>query len=553
MNNLKKALHDHELLVLRIIGEWWELDLTGSEKLACVNALAEALGRLDMQTEIKYLPSEEATALYDLIDAGGRMPVAAFERQHGEVRQMGPGRLEREEPWLDPVSPAEALWYRGFVYRAFEEFEDGELVEYYYLPDELFEQFPGYQQPDISRPLPGSLAFEPVPEPDRPMPESIDAVDDLTAMLAAAQVQAIHETDLTRLKPLFIQADPQRASLLFTLGWEMQLLRPADEGMRPTRQIVDWLQKSREEQLRELADAWSQSSWNELNHTPGILCEGSGCQNEPILARTALLDALPRSSEWYRLSSLLNFIKDNNPDFQRPDGNYDTWYIRDIESDGYLTGFQSWDYVEGRLLRFLIQGPMAWLGLVETGLSDGDDELLFRLTTRAIDWLADRPAPSSEVSVPIVVHDDATISVPHNANRYHRFQIARVAEAGPAQPGKPFFYRLTPATLDVAREQGIAPQRLLTFLSKASGRPLPPSTKRAVERWAERGVEARLEDVVLLRVKDAEILDKLRANPKTRLYIGESMGDLAAVVRRGDWQKLRLEAATLGLLIDHRS
>ena len=33
MRDLESALTDHELVVLRVIGEWWGLDLTGSQKL----------------------------------------------------------------------------------------------------------------------------------------------------------------------------------------------------------------------------------------------------------------------------------------------------------------------------------------------------------------------------------------------------------------------------------------------------------------------------------------------------------------------------------------
>ncbi len=95
------------------------------------------------------------------------------------------------------------------------------------------------------------------------------------------------------------------------------------------------------------------------------------------------------------------------------------------------------------------------------------------------------------------------------------------------------------------------PERLLDFLGKVSGRPVPPSTKRAIERWAECGTEGFLEEVVLLRVGEPEILDKLKANPKTRNFIAESMGDLAVVVRRGDWPKLQQVAAQLGLLLDY--
>src|SRR5579859_5992190 len=38
-------------------------------------------------------------------------------------------------------------------------------------------------------------------------------------------------------------------------------------------------------------------------------------------------------------------VKEEEPDFQRPAGNYDSWYIRDAQSGEYLRGFESWDRV----------------------------------------------------------------------------------------------------------------------------------------------------------------------------------------------------------------
>ena len=553
MHDLERALYDHELIILRVIGEWWELDLTGSQKAACVKALAGALTQLDMGQEIHYLGPEEADALGDLIAAGGRMQVAAFERQHGLVRNMGPGRIEREEPWLDPVSPAEGLWYRGFLYRAFDETEGSDMVEYYYLPKELLRGAAGGAmagrgpaadlEPDLA---PG---MQPVAPPEQVDPAGAGAVDDLTAILSVAQASALHEGELGRLQPLFLNPDLNRASLLFSLAWEMKLLRATDDGARPTRLVLTWLRKSRAEQGRDIADAWSNSAWNELLHTPGLAFEG-GWQNDPILARTTLLDTLPRSEEWFRLADLVALIRGSVPDFQRPDGNYDTWYIRDVHSGGYLSGFGSWDLVEGRLLRYLVLGPLVWLGLAETAMTAPGQEAIFRLTPPTLAWLAGAEPGQEEVTMPIVVQDDGLILVPFNADRYERFQVARVAEAEPLRPGKPARYRITPRSLSRADEQGIDAGRLLQFLAKASQRPVPAAARRAIERWAERGTEASLEGVVLLRVRDSEVLEKLRSNPKTRTYFAESMGDYAAVVRVDDWPKLRQAAATLGLLID---
>ncbi len=549
MRTLEQALQDHELIVLRVLGEWWELDLTGTDKLGCVSALAEVLSHLDMTQEVHFVTPEETAALNDLIASGGRMPVASFSRKHGEVRLMGPGKLEREEPWFDPVSASESLWYRGFLYRAFDETADG-VMEFYYLPDEMIAQF---AQTAGAAPTPVSAektpTLTPVSAPDEIQTAVTDAVDDLTTLLAIAQTTPDlldHAPDLSR----YLQnSDSDRQSLLMTLADEMGLLRHTENGLRPTKTAVSWLQQSRETQLQEIANAWSSSIWNDLCHTPGLRCEGEGWSNDPLLARTALLEKLVQTSEWYSLKALVDLIKETDSDFQRPDGNYDTWYVRDMQSDAYVRGFANWNLVEGRLLRFLVKGPLFWLGMVEIGTTVTNAQY-FRLTDRALNWLKDIPVSSDEISVPLVVQADGTILVPHNASRYQRFRAARVGEMQPVEPGQPYAYRLTPHSLVQAQQQGIQPDRVLSFLAEASDRPLPASVKRGISRWQERGVEGRMETAVILRVKEAGILETLRTNPKTRDLLGESLGDLAVIVRPDDWLHLQKITAELGLLLD---
>jgi hypothetical protein len=338
--------------------------------------------------------------------------------------------------------------------------------------------------------------------------------------------------------------------LLLTLAREMGFLREVEAGLRPTRTAVQWLQQSREAQLRALADAWSSSAWNDLGHTPGLLCEGEGWANEPILARTALLDTLPRNTDWFAIADVVAHLHQNDPDFQRPDGNYDIWYIREVDETDYITGFENWDKVEGRLLPFLLRGPLVWLGLAEIGSDCPAVGDCFRLTARALAWLAETPPPVDEVRMPLIIQADGSLLAPHNAGRYERFQAARVCEVEPVQPHKPYQYRLTPHSLTQAQQEKISPDRILQFLAQASEKPLPVSVKRAVERWAENGVEGRVETAVILRVRDAAILQTLRKNSKTRDFIGESLGDLAAAVRPNDWPKLRAAAAQLGLLLE---
>lgn len=676
MRSLKQSLDEHELIVLRVIGEWWELDLTGHDKPACIEALTIRLQELDLVEEKRYLPPEEVAALDDLIKHSGKKPVAAFARQHGEERLMGPGRLEREEPWFDPESATESLWYRGLLYRGFDQTADG-MIEFYYLPDELYAQFtsvadeedeaadsigddslaeseyedveePAYEDIDepvyedideleyedidesetealyepideeeatavsppsfnapgtdeddpdaimpgatlptprktpflkerpsrIARPVqppptpspnpppkPADSTLQPTPPPARsaqisltavsPPPTilvaAVDAVDDLTALLTIAQQVGLDAAAGKKVAPFLLDPTPDRRSLLLNLALELEMLRETPNGLRPTRTAVSWLQQSREQQLQALADAWSSSQWNELRHTPGLICEGDW-QNDPITARSDLLTLLPQTVGWYRVTDFVNYVKQENPDFQRPDGIYDTWYIRDEATNTFLSGFESWDKVEGRLIRTMLEGPMRWLGLVV--LAHTIDGRLFMPTDRLIEWLNSVTPAADEVRVPLRVEPTGILSVPHTTDRYHRFQAARISEPLPVNAKRPFQYRLTPAALARAQQEGISADRILEFLQTASGQPLPPGVKRGINRWSERGVEGKVESVVVLRVREAGILETLRQNPRTRDYIGESLGDLAAAVRPGQWAALRDAVAQLGLLLD---
>ncbi|MCL4804212.1 MAG: helicase-associated domain-containing protein [Anaerolineae bacterium] len=550
MRNLEQALLDHELITLRVIGEWLGIDLTGTDKATAVVELIETLAQVDLVRELEYLDPEETAALTDLVRQGGRSPVGIFARDHGEVRLMGPGRLEREEPWLDPASPTESLWYRGFLYRGFDQTDEGTL-EFYYIPQELLHRL---MPATPARPSPAFTADEPslrpVEHPAEVLNPPTDAVDDLTTLLALAQRTGLLPDRLPNLDGLLMNPDRDRRSLLLTLATEMSLLRRSDDRLRPTRAALDWLQQSREAQLRALVDAWSRSAWNELRHTPDLVIEGENWQNDPLPARTALMDVLPADDRWYHQEDVIAVIHRQDPDFQRPDGNYETWYIRDQVSQDYLSGFDNWHQVEGRLLNFLIRGPLFWLGMVELSADIAPERAAYRLTPRALAWLGDEPAAADEVRVPLVVQPDGILLVPYNAGRFERFQAARIADPEPLAPGKPYRYRIVPSSLAEAQGQGITPERMLQFLETAGGRSVPVAVRRGISRWAEKGVEGRLQSVVVLRVGNAEILETLRTNPKTRDFIAETLGDLVVAIRRGEWENFRQAVAQLGLLLD---
>ena len=541
MHSLESSLANHPLITLRVIGEWWELDLTGYDKVSCAKLIAERLLNLDWEEELAHFPPEESAGLQVLAQTE-RMAIASYRRHYGEVRAMGVSRLEREEPWYDPANVAEALWYKGLIFSAFD--QQGEtMVECYYLPTELRQLI--YKEP-VQQVAESGPHLEVKRIQQVVWPTFVDATDDLVTLLGYVQRYTPSSFPSAELGPYLNPQATTREQLLWQIAREMEWVREQDQSWRVTKSALAWLQKPPSAQAYALADAWRISFWNELHQLSQITCEGNW-QNDPRLARETLLNVLPVDTEWYAIVDLLAQIEQKTPDFQRPNGDYDTWYIRSADDGAYLSGFESWPLVEGRLLHYLLTHPMRWLGLVELSADS------YRLTELGRAWRTpQRPELSAETkTATIILPGDATLLFPRLANSYQRFQAQRIADLLPLEPDAPYRLRLTPTSLNHAQQQGITPQRVLAFLSDlASPQPLPPSLRRAIERWQLNGTEGTMEQAIILRVKEPLILQTLRQNPKTAPYIGESLGDRAAIVESADWQKLHQTVAQLGLLLE---
>jgi hypothetical protein len=343
------------------------------------------------------------------------------------------------------------------------------------------------------------------------------------------------------------------------LGW----LRVTDSGhLRPEPgPVAVWLQSSTSQQRNVLAEAWRDApTWNDLFHVSTLRPQDTGAwRNDPLLARKAILRHLKvcGPDTWYNLDDFVTAVKQADPDFQRPDGDYTTWYIRNAATGAYLSGFESWDGVEGALIRYLITEPMAWLGLTDLGAATPDGPpTTFRLAHAGAAFLGLTELAPEPEPAPVALRSDFTVLAP-TARRYERFQLARVADwvssprAGGTEGGSaPFVYRLTPTSLERARRQGIPVARVLEFLGQVTGTPVPRFIEAALTRWEARGTEARLERAVLLRFSSEDLMAQVTSSPRTRHLIREQIGPAAALVHERDWPRLVAALGELGLLID---
>ena len=534
MPSLRYTLRRADLGLLKIIASAWGIGGDFADARSAADELAGAMSRRSrLERVISSLTPEARAALVALRQNGGKIPWQEFLRRFGEFREMGAGRREREKPHLNPISPVEVLWYSGLIGRAFLPTARGP-VEFAYIPDELLALMPPAEQAAeaevLGRPaLPREHSF----------PQAADAriLDHITTFLAA--VRGGLPADEAPDRPHWRCTLAQMHAFAFSAG----LLTPEnDVDAEAARRFLG---ASPGSALLMLWDGWLNGSFNDLRLMPGVTPEGAW-QNDPRQARSAVIGwvaALP-PREWWSISAFIAAVRDRYPDFQRPlPGDYDSWYFRDAEGN-LLHGWEAWEQVDGALLRFLLTGPMHWLGALDLASPQkGAPPTAFRISEWGVALLKNEAPHLPPENAPLAIRSDGRITAPPRAPRSARYQIARFADwEGFGRGG--YRFRLSAAAMRRAQAQGLKPAHVLALLRQYA-RVVPPSITRAVANWEERGSEATLAETVVLRVRDPQILQKLRSG-KARRFLGDVLSPVAVEVRRGAEEKVLAALTELG-------
>ncbi len=523
LRTLYQSLLDSDPTRLRVIATQWDLTLRAERRAEVAAELADAMADAQRIADVlDRLAPDQRAALDDLLRAGGSLPWLIFTRRWGDVRVVGPGRLEREALWRNPISPAEGLWYWGLLQRAFD--NAAQPIEWAFIPDELRLYLP----PPPEAPIP-------LPEPCAPPPH-ITVGDDRLADTLADLWAAL------QVAPRRYAAHPMRP-FLETLSVEQGWLVTGAQGLKlvPDAALA-WLQSSRWEQWERLARAWMESRlWHDLAQVSTLTPEGdTSWPGDSVQQRRAALGLLCRCAPgaWYALQDFIAYVHVHATDFLRPDGDYERWALRDVATGASRRGFTHWYHVEGAYLAYLITGPCAWLGMVDLGSSAAAQPAhAFRLSAAGEALLRNAAPPELPAPPAVTVHATGLISVPPAA-RYARFQIGRIA--APREPEGT--YQLTPSSLRRATKQRITPERIIAFLSEASGAELAPHLVRAIQRAASTGPSARLEPRLLLRISDEDLLRELQRHtlrgervPQGMLFYPADRARLLALLAQLGW------------------
>ena len=566
MKKLLAMLHDCDPGMLPALAEVWGIDSKSLANDEVIRRLQQAmLNPRQVEAAWDKLDDPARTALQLLVSsAQGRMKVGQFERFYGEIRKLGRAQIAREKPHLHGQSVAETLYYRGFIGEGFDKVEDN-LIGFIYVPTDLIEALPLHKTNFVNLAEDHAAPGDELPsiglidDVDDVIPADTSIVDDMTTLLALLQAnesavegERFATSAAQLIKPYLLRPIETRLAFMLGVGISADLVTRQDGKAQPSRsEARTWLKASRAEQIRILAQAWLESqSYRDMWHIPGLYPEDSGWSYDPAAARKAVIDLLADllpEQGWVSINDLIEIIKEFEPDFQRLDGDYDQWYIRN-DAGEYLSGFESWDAVEGSLIEFYIVGPMHWLGLVDIG----EDVLRLTAYGRAFLQLSEWPR-LSESPASIEVRNDGQLLVSRRVDRFERFQLARFARCAGA--GDPFVYTIDAQGIQRAASQGITTKHIQAFLGRQlDGKPLPLPIVKLLRNWQDGAkTTVTFESLIVLRTTAEETLEKIFAIPALRRYLGARLGPMACVVREDQWEALQAKLGEHGIEVDTSS
>ena len=541
MRNLTVCLREYSSVLLEALARLWLVEEPALDKSELAEQLASAMVAPGAAAPIlDMLDTAAREALAYVITRGGAVRGYLVSRRYGRIRPLGPNPLRRIQPWIKPDNPLESLYYRGLVYRAYDTLDDyrGEIL---FVPPQLAAVLPPmeYEHP--------SFAVDVIPSPASQQRDGESLAADVFTILVHLRRTKIRWTKGPFFRPQHIaalgprlrgQATPERMQMIQHLARRSGLVGRERGLVRPGSPAREWLRSEPHERSELLFRTWRNDvSGHELSFVNGLRWESMGRPYDAPAVREAILSHLKLCppGEWISVSSFVSALKDTAPDFLRPDGDYDSWYIRDTQTKRFLTGFESWDQVEGQLAAHIVTRPLCWLGAVALGPVEGPTQRsAFKMLPMGRAFLGlQEPESRPERVRTCVVDEDFGVQVPSDSSLYDRYQLERFSEWQRDEDDM-IVYRLTRESVWRGRSQGIEAPQMLAFLRRLTGDAIPARVAPALHEWGKRYGSISLRRTSLLQAADESTMRDLWRDPKMASLLGEPVSSRGALVEDGD-------------------
>ena len=331
-----------------------------------------------------------------------------------------------------------------------------------------------------------------------------------------------------------------RLAFLAFLARQLGLVQARDGQLQAAPEAADWFSLPVPVQVAALWAGWRDAvTWDDLRQAvrrSWRIQVPAGARYEPATTRRRALAALALACPpgvWVGLTEIVAAVHQADPAFLRaPDA--PRWEIVDLLTGRDLAPARYWDQVEGTLLRYLVTGPLHWLGCISlgytpgSGTADGVPAYCALTGLGAYLWgIATSPwtPPALEH---LVIQPNFEVVVPFHADLGAALRLERLAE--PVQSGPVRVYRLTRDRFYAALDAGGTVEDLLAFLAQASDAPLPQNVAYTLRDWAGQYGRVCLEPATILRTRDEILMQELRASRRIAPLLGEPLAPTIQLV-----------------------
>lgn len=541
MQTLREVLENTPTALLREMAAAWEID--DADKAGRPGLTAGLLARMAeeeaVQGILRRLDRQERDLLRQLLAAGGRLPAAPLIHTYGQLRSPNLAPAEWEA-----LNALERLHRRGLLFRAYATWE-GYRGPAFFVPAELWKSLPR-----VPRAAPEDLLQPLVPGEIQVIPGDLSPHRDIAVLLALFRREA-HLLTAEGQCPTGLRAleeslppFPAYVTFLLTVARQGRLLAPDLAGaLRPTAEGQQWLRAGPGLRAQVLFQSWREHpSWDDLAAIPELAVERPWPADLSLPRERALrhLSACAPDT-WLAQASWAQLIEATDPEFLRPTGTGRRPRVRQREAGTLLEGVTSWSEVEGRYLRFLLQGPLHWLGVVDVGESPLQGTA-FRLTPLGQALLHPGAGLPPLAEEPALVEGTLEVWVPREVSPYIVFLLENCAER--VQHDHVSRYRLTRPALHRALQRGERLESVLDALARYGRGPLPQNVAYTVQEWAAAYGQLRIHQPILLTAAEATLLEQVLADPLVRSACGERLSSTTVEV-------IQDKAAGLEEQLDH--
>lgn len=535
---LRQMFYRTEIRLLPVIAGFWVRPETRPDYEELIRILCEKM--LDPVILRKMLTGPEgrdlSEGLRSLSCHQGQEPADAFEAVFGPMRIAGTEKILREKYWKAPVSVTEKLLYRGLIFRE-NRSVSGDLKDCYIVPDDLLECAEGIfpdlkvsagtaEDPFLVRPASPSETVSVLP--------FRDDLPDLFTLAAALKRDgrgfSISGADIAKDQSRFIDM------LLAETG-----SFPDGKEADPER-IRSILVQNRTAAKLELLRAWRYSdNYDELAENTGdlsIIDPPEFDRKKPRAVILRYLAELPAGT-WWSFSGFTAAVKRVAPDFLRGNFAKTRGQIRDAEGND-LSGIGSWFQLEGAYIRFILFGPLRWLGITQAAFEDKTNEKPggFRITPEGLFYLTESAEaeiapsilakPNLEQAVPNIAADGA-ITCSSRVPRYFRYTAVRCCEIEKIK-GDICTFRLTPNSLTRAERAGISKESFLALLHRFTGKAVPPSLERMLSSGEKVLIPATIYNATILTIPQPQILNELLETARLEKWILQQINENSLMI-----------------------